>query len=47
MQVWSLGREDNLEEGMSTHSGILTWRITWTEEPDGPQSIGLHRVRHD
>ena len=39
MQVWSLGREDHLEEGMSTHSGILTWRIPWTEEPDEPQPI--------
>ena len=33
MQVWSLGREDLLEEGMATHSSILAWRIPWTEEP--------------
>ena len=33
MRVPSLGREDPLEEGMATHSRILTWRIPWTEEP--------------
>ena len=47
MQVPSLGGEDPLEKGMATHSRILAWRIPWTEEPDGPQSMGLHRVRHD
>ena len=47
MQVWSLDREDPLEEGMATHSSILAWRIPWTEEPGGPQSIGLQGVRHD
>ena len=36
--VWSLGREDSLEEGMATHSSILSWRILWTEEPGGLQS---------
>ena len=36
----SLGREDPLEEGMATHSSILAWRIPWTEEPDGLQSMG-------
>ena len=41
-----LGWEDPLEEGMATHSSILAWRIPWTEEPGGLQSIGLHRVRH-
>ena len=46
-QVRSLGQEDPLEEGMATHSGILAWRILWTEEPDGLQSMGLQRVRHD
>ena len=46
-QVQSLGREDALEEGMATHSSILAWRIPWTEEPDGLQSIGSLRVRHD
>ena len=40
-QVRSLSREDPLEEGMSTHSSILAWRITWTEEPGGLQSLGL------
>ena len=35
MQVQSLGRDDPLEEGTATHSGILAWRIPWTEEPDG------------
>ena len=40
MQVWSLGREDPLEEGMATHSSILAWRIPWTEEPGGLQLWG-------
>ena len=47
MQVQSLGQEDPLEEGMATHSSILAWRVPWTEEPDGLQSMGLQRVRHD
>ena len=38
--VQSLGLEDPLEEGMTTHSSILAWRIPWTEECDRPQSIG-------
>ena len=46
-QVSSLGREDPLEKGMETHSSILAWRIPWTEEPDGLQSMGSQRVRHD
>ena len=46
-QVWSLGQEDPLEKGMSTHSSILAWRIPWTEEPDRLQSKDLQRVRHD
>ena len=46
-QVWSLGREDPLENGMATHSSILAWRIPWTEESGGLQSIGSHRVGHD
>ena len=37
---WSLGQEDPLEEVMVTHSSILTWRIPWTKEPDGLQSMG-------
>ena len=39
-QIWSLGREDPLEEGMATHSSILAWRIPWTEESGNLQSIG-------
>ena len=41
MWVQSLVWEDPLEEGMAVHSSILAWRIPWTEEPDGLQSIGL------
>ena len=40
MWVGSLGWEDPLEKGMATHSGILAWRISCTEEPGGLQSIG-------
>ena len=40
MWVRSLGQEDLLEEGMATHSGILAWRISWTEEPGGLRSVG-------
>ena len=47
MGVQSLDWEDALEKGMATHSGILAWRITWTEEPGGPQSMGWKRVGHD
>ena len=39
-QAGSLGWEDPLEEGMATHSSILAWRIPWTEEPGGLQSMG-------
>ena len=46
-QVPSLGQEDPLEKGMATHSSILAWRILWTEEPGGLQSMGSQRVRHD
>ena len=45
--VQSLGREDALEEGMGTHSGILACRIPWAEGPGGLQCIGLQRARHD
>ena len=45
--VQSLGWEDPLEEDMATHSSIPAWRIPWTEEPGGLQSMGLHRVKHD
>ena len=41
------GREDHLEEGMTTHSSILVWRIPWIEEPGGLQSMGSQRVRYD
>ena len=47
MQVWSLGWEEPLEEGMTTHSSILAWRIPWTEETRGLQSVGLQRVGCD
>ena len=48
-ETWvpSLGWEDPLEKGMATHSSILAWRIPWTEEPGGLQSMGSQRVRHD
>ena len=42
-QVQSLGQEDPLENGMATHSSILAWRIQWTEELRGLQSMGLQR----
>ena len=45
--VHSLSREDPLEKGMATQSSILALRIPWTEEPSGPQSMGLQRVGHD
>ena len=47
MQVPSLGWEDPLEEGIATHFSILAWRIPWTEEPGGLQSLGLQRVGRD
>ena len=46
-QVRSLGWEDPLEKEMATHSNILAWGISWTEEPGGLQSMGSQRVRHD
>ena len=48
-ETWaqSLGREDCLEEGMVTHSSILTWEIPWTEKHGGLQSMGLQRLGHD
>ena len=45
--VRSLGQKILLEEGMETHCSTLVWRIPWTEEPSGLQSIGSQRVRHD
>ena len=48
-ETWvpSLGWDDPLEEGMATHSNILAWKVPWTEEPGGLQSMGLHRVGHN
>ena len=43
-RVQSLGQEDPLEKGMATYSSILAWRISWTEEPGGPQSMGLQEL---
>ena len=45
--VRSLGWEDPLEKGKATYSSVLAWRIPWTEEPHGLQSMGSHRVGHD
>ena len=45
--VRSLGQEDPLEKGMATHSSTLAWRIPWTEEPGGLQSMGSQRFGHD
>ena len=44
--VQSLGWEDLLEKEMATHSSILSWRVTWTEEPGALQSMGLQRIGH-
>ena len=48
-KIWvqSLGQEEPLEKEMATHSSILAWRIPWTKEPDGLQSMGSQRVRLD
>ena len=46
-QVRSLGQEDSLEKEMATHSSVLAWKIPWTEEHGGLQSMGSQRVRHD
>ena len=49
LETWvkSLGLESPLEKGMTTHFSILAWRIPWTEEPGGLQSIGSQRVGQD
>ena len=47
MKVRSLGGEDPLEEGMATHSSILAWRASWTEEPGGLWSTTSQRVEHN
>ena len=48
-ETWdqSLGQEDPLEKEIATHSSILAWRISWTEEPGGLQSVGSRKVGHD
>ena len=48
-EIWvlSLGREDHLEKEMATHSSILAWKILWTEEIGGLQSMGSQRLGHD
>ena len=46
-RVGSLGRKDTLEKEMATHSSILAWKISWTQEPGGLQSMGSARVGHD
>ena len=46
-QIRSLDQEDPLEKGMATHPSILAWRIPWTEEPGGLQSMGPQRVGHN
>ena len=47
MRALSLGQEGSLEEEMATHSRVLDWKISWTEEPGGRQSVGSQRVGHD
>ena len=47
LQVRSLGQEDPLEKEIATHSSILAWRIPWTEEPSGLQSMRIERVGHN
>ena len=46
-QVQSLGWEDSPEKNMATHSSMIAWRIPWTEEPGGLQSMGSPRVGHN
>ena len=46
-RVQSVSQEDLLEKEMATHSSLLAWKIPWTEEPSGLQSMGLQSVRHD
>ena len=47
MQVGTLGQEDSLEEGIATHSSVLVWRISWTEELGRLESKGSRKVGHD
>ena len=46
-QVWFLSQEEHLEKEMATHSSVLAWKIPWTEEAGGLQSMGLQRIRHN
>ena len=46
-EVWSLGWEDLLQKEMATHSSILAWKIPWTKEPRGLQSMGTQRIIHN
>ena len=46
-QVQSMGQEETQKKGMAIRSSILAWKISWTEEPGGLQSMGPQRVRHD
>ena len=46
-RIWSLGQEDPLKKGTATHSSILAWQISWTEEPGGLQTIGSQRIGHN
>ena len=48
-EAWaqSLGQEGPLEKEMATHSSVLAWKLPWTEEPGGLQSMGSQTVRHD
>ena len=45
--VWSLAWKDPLEEELATHSSILAWKMPWTEEPGGLQSMGSQRIKHN
>ena len=47
MRIQSQGQEDPLEKEMATHSSIRAWKIPWTEEPGGLQSMGWQRIGHD
>ena len=47
MWVQSLGGDNPLEKEMAIHSSILAWKIPWTEEPGGPQSMVLQRIEYD
>ena len=46
-RLQSLGQEDPLDKEMATHSSMLAWKILWTEQPGGLQSMALQRVGHD